>query len=108
MPRASNPAGQDGGAKKATSAKATPKRQDVSEKALADGVTPLEVMLGTMRAMWARAGRSRKSEDKATYQAKAAGLAKDVAPYVHPRLTAVDHKGDMTLRHEDWLEKLPD
>lgn len=88
--------------------KAMQKRPIIAEKALADGVTPLEVMLGTMRAMWIRGGRARKNDDKESYQAKAAALAKDVAPYVHPRLTAVDHKGDMTLRHEDWLEKLPD
>ena len=32
--------------------------------------------------------------------------AKAAAPYVHARLAAVEHSGDMTLRHEDALDEL--
>ena len=96
------------GRKKGTKNAKTLARKEIAEKALTNGVTPLQVMLGTMRALWARAKRAKKAEAKATYQAKASEIAKDAAPYVHPRLTAVEMTGDMTLRHEDWLGKLPD
>jgi hypothetical protein len=32
--------------------------------------------------------------------------AKAAAPYVHPRLAAVEHSGQMTLNHENWVEQL--
>jgi hypothetical protein len=47
-------------------------------KAAATGVTPLEVMLAVMR----------KHYEAERFDA-AAGIAKDAAPYVHPRLSAV-------------------
>lgn len=60
----------------------TKRRIEFAEEAAKNGVTPLEVMLSAMRQ---------------AYQAKnmkeAAGFAKDAAPYVHPRLNAVEHAG---------------
>jgi hypothetical protein len=52
--------------------------------------TPIEVMLGTMRALWqsSRDGEGRVVDAKTA--AAAASLAKDAAPYVHPRLATVD------------------
>ena len=46
------------------------------------GITPIEVMLNAMRELW----------DKGTSEAKreAARIAKDAAPYVHPRLASID------------------
>lgn len=60
----------------------TQKTQEIAEKAFEDGVTPLEVMLEAMREHYAL-----KDYDKA------AAFAKDAAPYVHPRLAAVEHSG---------------
>lgn len=34
--------------------------------------------------------------------------ARDAAGYVHPRLAAVQHSGDMTVRHEDALDDFDD
>ena len=51
----------------------------IADKAAEDGVLPLEVMLGVMREHYA-AGRCDE----------AAAVAKDAAPYLHPRLSAVD------------------
>jgi hypothetical protein len=62
----------------------TKKTQEITAAALKDGVTPLEVMLGAMREAW-------EKDDKAG----AANFAKDAAPYVHPRLAAVDAKVDV-------------
>lgn len=32
--------------------------------------------------------------------------AEKAAPYMHPRLAAVEHSGDVTVRHEDALNEL--
>ncbi|MET3409480.1 hypothetical protein [Methylobacterium sp. 1030] len=61
---------------------ATTKTREIAERAIAEGITPLEVMLTAMRH---HADASRWDE--------AAGVAKDCAPYIHPRLAAVEHKG---------------
>lgn len=69
----------------------TIRTQEIAAKASAEGITPLEVMLGAMRQAW-------DSNDKDG----AARFAKDAAPYVHPRLAAVEHTG------KDGKDLLPD
>jgi len=71
------------GRKKGSVTKATAIRQEMIAKAVAEGITPLDVMLGAMREAW----------EKGDKQA-AANFAKDAAPYLHPRLASVEHKGD--------------
>ena len=67
------------GRKKGEPNKATQQRQaEIAET----GVTPLDVMIGAMRGAW-------EAGDKDA----AARFAKDAAPYVHPRLAAVEHTG---------------
>ena len=56
----------------------TKKTTEIAQRAAAEGVTPLEVMLAAMRLAY-------KKKDMAA----AAGFAKDAAPYMHPRLSAV-------------------
>lgn len=67
-----NPAGRPKGA-------ASQKTREIADKAALEGITPLEVMLQTMRDAWD--GGSKEL---------ACQIAKDAAPYMHPRLTAVD------------------
>jgi hypothetical protein len=55
----------------------------IAERAAAEGISPLEVLLTAMRAAHA-AGRT---DDAARY----AGMA---CPYIHPRLQAVEHAGN--------------
>ena len=69
-------------------------------------ITPLAVQLATMRDLWARAVKVGRIVDLECAK-QACALAKDTAPFVHPRLASVDHSGDMTVRHEDWLDSLP-
>jgi hypothetical protein len=69
--------------------------QQAREQALEGGISPLDYMLGLMR------NESLSTEDR--FEA-----AKAAAPYVHARLAAVEHSGDMTLRHEDALDELDD
>lgn len=58
---------------------------------MTEGVTPLEVMLGTMRALWADAWLGEQMDaDKA---AQASAVAKDAAPYMHARLQSTELTG---------------
>lgn len=61
---------------------ATKKTREVADRAAASGITPLEVMLEAMESF-------RNAGDLE----KAASFAKDAAPYLHPRLAAVQHAG---------------
>lgn len=55
---------------------ATKRTREIADAAFAGGITPLEVMLATMRERWL-----------ANDHEGASAIAKDAAPYVHPRLT---------------------
>jgi hypothetical protein len=74
----------------------TKKTREIAERAAADGITPLEVLLGAMREAWASGNRT-----------LAAGFAKNAAPYCHPRLAAIEHSGkavrEVTAMSDDEL-----
>ncbi len=57
------------------------------------GISPLEVMLAAMRLAYDQALKQRILSKRVTLMAAAALHAKDAAPYMHPRLTAVAHSG---------------
>jgi hypothetical protein len=57
---------------------ATRRTRELAERAAAEGVQPIDVLLGVMRLHWARGE-----------WAEAAAVAKDAAPYCHPRLQSV-------------------
>lgn len=79
-----------GGRKKGVPNKATIERQ---AEVAASGLTPLEFMLQVMRT--------------GSDEARQLDAAKAAAPYVHPRLAAVEHSGEMRfMSHEQWLESL--
>lgn len=65
----------------------------MAAEALKSGLTPLEYMLGILRDV--------SADPKDRFAA-----AKECAPYVHPRLAAVEHTGEMTINHEDAIEQL--
>lgn len=78
MARGSKPGERRGGRQKGTKNKASVAR----EKAVAEsGLTPLEYMLKVFR-------NTREDKDRRLDAAKAA------APYVHPKLSSIVHKGD--------------
>lgn len=79
-----------GGRQKGTPNRATAARQ---EEVAASGLTPLAYMLGILR--------DEKMPADARFEA-----AKAAAPFVHPKLAAIEHSGDMTVRHEDALKEL--
>ena len=71
-------------------------------EAAASGATPLDVMLKSMRLLMALANES-ANDDKLfeRYIRAAASVAKDVAPYIHPRLSTVELNGspDRPIAH---------
>jgi hypothetical protein len=69
---------------------ATHKTRDIADKAVADGITPLEVMLEAMKAL-------RGAGDIE----KAASVAKDAAPYVHPKLSSIEMNAKVQTRSLD-------
>ncbi|WP_205782305.1 hypothetical protein [Methylobacterium sp. XJLW] len=69
----------------------TKRTREVAEALMVEGVTPLEIMLGAARAVWTEATKGERIDlDKA---AAAASIAKDAAPYVHPKLASIEHTG---------------
>lgn len=69
--------------------KATIERLALATKAKDAGITPLEVMLDAMRELLDQGNK-----------VAAAAIAKDAAPYVHPRLQQIEQKTDMTVKKE--------
>jgi len=75
---------------------ATPAKQANSNKpgdGLAPVISPLEYMLWLLR-------------DEAATKEDRKWAAFHAAPFCHSKLSAVDHAGDVTLRHEDALDEL--
>ena len=64
--------------------KTTLKRRTIAEQALENGLTPLDYMLERLRD---------EKEDARVRQTMAAAAA----PYVHPRLAAIEHSGGLDL-----------
>lgn len=53
--------------------------------------SPLEVMVKTMKAFLAMAGKADDEKMKMHWMVQAHGAAKDAAPYIHPKLASVEH-----------------
>ncbi|WP_245421899.1 hypothetical protein [Rhodoplanes serenus] len=84
-----------GGRRKGTPNKATAKRE---AEIAASGLTPLEFMLGVMR------------DEKETRDVRL-DAAKSAAPYVHPKLASVNHRGqigvyDLTKATDEQLDQI--
>lgn len=77
------PRKKTGGRVKGTPNKRTVAAMAIVDQSRAEGITPLEVMLGAMREAWERGDKS-----------EAAGHAVNAAPYMHPKLSTVKHEGD--------------
>ncbi|WP_280790007.1 hypothetical protein [Polynucleobacter sphagniphilus] len=91
----------------------TKRTREIAEVAAAQGITPLEVMMSTMMALYKEAGNCSRdhhdhgdkasehddghdamiSENRIKLLNMAATIARHAAPYVHPRLSAIEHTG---------------
>ena len=81
--------------------------REIEEQARARGMTPLEVMQGTVEHLLRRAARE-KEPVKSELRVQAAEIAAKIAPYIHPRLSAVAHTGKDggPVQHE--VRQVPD
>ena len=78
------------GRKLGSKSKATMKRAEVAAMALDNGITPLEYMLDLMRSP---IPDDTDIATKAVLRGYRFEAAKAAAPYVHPRLAAIEHTG---------------
>lgn len=85
--------------------KGTPNKASAAKAAeiAASGQTPLDFMLEIMRGA---APENAEPAAQVAFAALRLDAAKAAAPFVHPRLAAVEHSGGMTFRHEDALGEL--
>jgi hypothetical protein len=68
------------------------KSQLIAAEAREAGISPLELQLTTMRELWRRAHANGAMDMGLATQA--CQIAKDCAPYIHPRLGAIEAKVD--------------
>lgn len=79
------------------------KSKEIAEQAIKEGITPLEVMLKTMRYYWSmaeKANEDKRYTEQLTHMKEASSHAKDAAPYLHAKLqtTTLGSDPDKPLR----------
>ncbi len=77
---------------------ANKRTREVADKAAADGITPLEVMLNTMKALWEDALDDDGKLTNIEKALAACSVGKDAAPYMHPRMQQIQAQIDQTVR----------
>lgn len=75
----------------------------LQEKAVRMGITPLEFMLRNMRKS---IPKNATVAERIAMEAQKLQAARDAAPYVHARLSAVAVSGGLKLNHESALDEL--
>lgn len=69
------------------------KTREIADRAAAEGITPLEVMIEAMRHAYNQAKLESDPQKKSVYLKLASEHAHDAAPFMHPRLQPVDGRG---------------
>ena len=77
---------------------ATKRTREVADKAAAEGVTPLEFMLGIMRS---DLPEDASDEQRVLMMAMRFEAAKAAAPYMHPKLSAVEMNANVHIKTLD-------
>ena len=72
---------------------ANKRTRDIADAAMAQGLTPLEYMLAVLR-------------DETVEPERRDEMAKAAAPYLHPRLAAIEAKLSVAVDHEIALDQL--
>ena len=68
--------------------------REIADKAHVEGITPLEVMLNTMRKAWEDGNAEGMDPMQAlTHRMAAVETAKHAAPYMHPKLAQTELTG---------------
>lgn len=81
------------GRKPGTVSEATKRRKEVAAAALAEGISPLDVMLTTMRSLWDQAVDAEGKVVNIGKAMQANMVAKDAAPFIHPKLSNIEASG---------------
>ena len=80
----------------------TKRTRQIAEAVATQGITPLEVMMKVMRQLYEEAGnvseqdlgnKELANEARIKLLNMAATVGRHAAPYVHPRLSAIEHTG---------------
>lgn len=89
---------REGGGRKPGSLNKT--SREIAEQAAKSGISPLEVMIGTMRELWEQAEQQDDPGARMALKQQAAEAAVKAAPYMHPRLANVESniKADVGVR----------
>lgn len=87
MPRGGRREGA--GRRKGSVSAQTKAKRALAAKAEADGITPLEVMLGTMRAIWNEATDETGKVVSVPLAMQASTVAEKAAAFIHPKLSTV-------------------
>ena len=61
----------------------------IANELVREGLTPLEVMIETMRDLWLQAQSAATRAARLEKQLAACAVAEKAAPYIHPRLASV-------------------
>lgn len=93
MPAGSAPGERRGGRKVGALGKRTLARKEIADKALEQGISPVEVMIDNMRWAYDLALKAKKPEKALEYRTIAQNWAEDCANYFHPKLAAIEHTG---------------
>lgn len=81
----------------------TKKTREIAERAAEEGITPLEYMLELLRKP---IPEDMDAAEKVAFTAMKFEAAKAAAPYIHPRLAAIEMKGQIGITHEQALDDL--
>lgn len=81
--------------------------REIAAAAAAEGITPLEVLVNSMRVAWD------KSQTDPAYLSMAISCAEKAAPYMHARIASVQHNiggqdGENPVKHRvivEWSER---
>lgn len=77
------------GRRKGTVTEQTRRKLELAAKAESEGVTPIEIMLTLMRTLWDQATDDSGKVVNIGKAMQANVVAKDAAPFIHPKLSSV-------------------
>ena len=83
---------------------ATIRSRKIANELAREGLTPLQVMIETMRELWRHAQAATSASERLEKQLQACAVAEKCAPYLHPRLSSVA----ATVRRVSSLKDLSD
>lgn len=83
---------------------------EVALEAASQGITPAEFLLNVMRSEPPEQGNDepdyKYAERIERHTDRRIDAAKAVAPFIHPKLASVEHKGEVAMTHEVALSEL--